>query len=262
MSSGVADLPTGRGRHGSQHGRGWRHSAWRVVAFIATVLSVLAFAGFGYGWYEYRSLNHGLQRFHLSNLAGGAAAPKVSKAKGVNGTAMNILVTGLDSRTGLSQGERDLLGVGNDDSLSTDTVMVIHVPADGSKATLISLPRDSYVDVPGYLKNKLNAAYADGYTYASGTTKQQQAAGANLLIQTVTQLTGLRIDHYIQVGFGGFYNIAKVVGNISVNLCHATNDTGAYDLAHGEGAVGSGFVMSAGEHELNPVQALEFVRQR
>lgn len=236
---------------------------------LASALSIALLLGFGYGWYEYRSLNSGLQRLHLSNLAG-ASQPAASGAQQqpqqhFQGTEQNILVVGVDSRDGLSPAERKLLSVGNDQSLSADTIMIIHVPADGSQATMISIPRDSYVDIPGgYLKNKINAAYADGYTYAeSGSTDtQRQAAGANVLIGAVKELTGLGINHYIQVGFGGFYTIAKAVGKIPVNLCESTDDTLAYNEAHGEGHVGSDFKMSAGEHELTPVQVVEFVRQR
>jgi LCP family protein required for cell wall assembly len=141
-------------------------------------------------------------------------------------------------------------------------MMIMHVPADGSSATMISLPRDSYVEIPGYQKNKLNAAYADGYTYGGGRTEAQRtAAGADLLIATVSKLTGLRITHYVQVGFLGFANIVRAIGKIPVTLCRSVNDTVAYNRAHGQTG-GSGFVMSAGYHELGPVQALAFVRQR
>jgi LCP family protein required for cell wall assembly len=236
---------------------------------MGATLSFALLVGFGYGWYEYRSLNTGLQRLHLNSLGqppSASGSPSGSPSPQANGKAQNILVVGLDSRDGLSAQEQKLLKVGSDNSLATDTIMIIHVPADGSRATMISIPRDSFVDIPGYLKNKINAAYADAYTYAvdnqGASHTQAEAAGANLLVETVRQLTGLQIDHYVQVGFGGFYTIAKALGSIPVNLCAATNDTIARNIAEGNGAVGSGFKMSAGKHNLTPVQALEFVRQR
>ena len=232
------------------------------MQFLAGLLSLTVLLGFGYGWYEYRSLNAGLHRVHLSNLAQATTPKPTPGSHHVDGVQQNILVVGMDSRAGLSAAEKQLLSVGNDDSLSTDTIMIIHVPADGSKATLISIPRDSYVDIPGYLKNKINAAYADAVTYTSGSASQKQAAGMNELVATVHELTGLSINHYVQVGFGGFYTIAKAIGGIPVDLCHSTDDTVAYNEAHGEGQAGSNFVMSAGQHDLTPVQALEFVRQR
>jgi LCP family protein required for cell wall assembly len=109
--------------------------------------------------------------------------------------------------------------------------------------------------------NKLNSAYADAYNHASGSADQKRAAGADLLVQTVSDLTGLTIDHYVQVSLMGFYDIANAIGGIPVNLCHAVDDTHAYNVAHGQDG-GSGFKMSAGKHTLNAVQSLEFVRQR
>lgn len=234
-----------------------------MTKVLAAAVSAALFLAFGYGWFEYRSLNSGLHRLHLANLG----KPAVSPAPGqqvVDGQAQNILVVGIDSRGGLSHREQRLLSVGDATSLSADTIMIIHVPANGSRATMVSIPRDSFVAIPGYLKNKINAAYADGYTYAraGSTAYQRRAAGADLLIATVSKLTGLTIDHYVQIGFGGFYTIAKAIGGITVNLCRSTDDTHVHNLAEGNGWVGSNFKMSAGRHTLTPVQALEFVRQR
>ena len=172
---------------------------------------------------------------------------------------------GDDSRDGLTRKQQKQLHVGSADGAnSTDTIMIAHVPADGSNATLISIPRDSWVQIPGYGMGKINAAYGDGYRDAPGThpsTKDRQKAGADELIATVTRLTGLGINHYVQVGFGGFYTIAKAIGGIDVTLCEAVDDTAARNRAEGQIA-GSGFDMSAGRHHLNPIQALEFVPQR
>jgi LCP family protein required for cell wall assembly len=223
------------------------------ASLSATLLVVI-----GYGWYQYRSLDHGLHRLHIANLG---STPTVE----VKGAAQNILIVGVDSRDGLSYREQRLLSVGDSSSLSADTIMVVHVPANGSRATMISIPRDSFVAIPGgFLDSKINAAYADGYVYAKrgSSPDERRAAGASVLVGAVQRLTGLRIDHYVQVGFGGFYTIAKAIGGIHVNLCAATNDTFAHNAAQGLGRVGSGFKMSAGPHDLTPVQALEFVRQR
>jgi LCP family protein required for cell wall assembly len=266
----VGDSPhSGRPHsHRARHGRpgGGPRAGFTILAkVLASAVSVLLVLGFGYGWYEYRSLDKGVQRLHLTNLAQESTPPPTQQpsAHHVEGVEQNILIVGMDSRSGLSAAERKLLSVGNADSLSTDTIMVIHVPADGSRASMISIPRDSYVDIPGgYLKNKINAAYADAYSDSTGSVKEREAAGANQLIATVKELTGLSINHYVQVGFGGFYTIAKAIGKIPVNLCHATDDTLAHNEATGQGRVGSNFKMSAGKHELTPVQVVEFVRQR
>jgi LCP family protein required for cell wall assembly len=211
--------------------------------------------GFGYGWKNYRDLDGGLQRFTLPHLNLPRQQPSGTtesrQAPNVNGQDQNILIAGADDRSDMTPAEIRLLHVGRDASLSTDVIMVVHVPADGSEATLLSIPRDSYVDIPGFRKNKINAAYADGYTYTEGSKKAKQAAGFDKLIQTVTDLTGLRITHYVQVGFIGFYRIAQAINGVTVDLCRSVSDR-RY----------SGFVQSAGVHHLTPVQSLQFVRQR
>jgi len=88
----------------------------------------------------------------------------------------------------------------------TDTVMLLHVPESGPTA-LISLPRDTYVDIPGYGPNKLNAAYTFG--------------GAGLLVQTVEGLTGIHVDHYAEIGLGGVAQIVDAIGG--VELCMDPN---------------------------------------
>lgn len=255
----------GRHRVGGAKRLVWRRAGSQGARVVAGVLAACVLLGFGYGWYNYRTLDSGLQRLTLHNLAGPTSGPTADSsapaARKHSGAEQNILLVGIDSRAGMSAAERRQYHTGDDVSMSTDTMMIMHVPADGSSATLISLPRDSYVEIPGYMKNKLNAAYADGWSYSSGTATQRTAAGADLLIATITKLTGLRITHYVQVGFLGFAKIVRAIGNIPVTLCHSVNDTVAYNRAHGQTG-GSGFVASAGHHELNPVQALEFVRQR
>jgi LCP family protein required for cell wall assembly len=233
---------------------------------LGAVLSFALLLGFGYGWYEYRSLRSGMQTFRLNaigkdpNSGEGGADRHAAGFK----NAQNILLVGIDTRTGLSAAEQHRLKVGGGTSMATDTIMVLHVPAGGRRATMISIPRDSYVDIQGYAKNKINAAYGDAYGDAVGkgaSEKQAERAGADLLIQTVSDFTGLRIDHYVQIGFGGLYTIAKALHGIPVNLCAATDDSFTHNrLASMQG--GSGFKMSAGHHDLTPLQAFEFVRQR
>jgi LCP family protein required for cell wall assembly len=219
----------------------------------ALVSCVLLLAS-GWAWYNFAALQRDAHVVHVPGLRAGAQRH--------SGTAQNILIVGYDTRDGLSAADISRLKVGNDTSYSTDTLMLVHVPADGSKATLISIPRDSWVHIPGFQDGKINAAYADGY-YNSGAkgAKAQQKAGSGLLLATVKQLTGEPIDHYVQVGFAGFEEIVSAIGKIPVTLCHAVDDTHAYNVAHNETG-GSGFKMSKGHHDLNPVQALEFVRQR
>ncbi len=222
---------------------------------VAALLSAALMVGFAYGWKNYRDLNVGLHRVTLPNLnqprqdvGGGATA---GPTPGVNGKDENILIVGADDRSNMTRSEIKLLHVGHDASLSTDVIMIVHVPADGSKATLLSIPRDSYVDIRGFRRNKINAAFADGYGDAGGSDQAKQAAGADKLVQTVTDLTGLTITHYVQVGFVGFYRIAQAINGITVDLCKNVSDPD-----------GSGFVQTAGIHKLSAVESLQFVRQR
>ena len=183
---------------------------------------MLLFAAFGYGFYNYNNLT---SNQHTSNVRGlGPATPTAGASTDttthVDGSAENILLVGLDSRAGLTDAQKRHLKVGlGDESTSTDTIIVVHVPADGSRATLLSIPRDTYVDIPGFQSGKINAAYADGYYHGGGSTPADDAANAqSALVGAVKQLTGLQIDHYVQVGFGGFVNIVKAVGR-SRSIC-------------------------------------------
>lgn len=245
-----------RGRHRGQHGP--RLQKYRIVGrTLGIILSVSLLVLAGYEWYTFRDINNKVTRLSLAHVGAAPTGKPVD-----DGKDMNILLVGNDDRSNMTLAEVRKLKVGRDGgSLSTDTMMIVHVPADGTKATLISLPRDAYVHIPGHGMNKLNAAYAFGYNRAHGSNDQRRAAGADLLVQTVSDLTGLTLDHYVQVSLMGFYDIANAIGGIPVNLCHAVDDTVAYNRSIGSDG-GSGFKMSAGKHTLNALQALEFVRQR
>ncbi|MBA8827446.1 LCP family protein required for cell wall assembly [Saccharopolyspora lacisalsi] len=120
-----------------------------------------------------------------------------------DGPGTNWLLVGSDSRQGLGAQRRTELGVGEAAGRRTDTVMLVHVPEGSGKPTMVSLPRDSYVSVPGHGEDKLNAAFAYG--------------GSQLLTRTVEDATGVRIDHYAEIGLGGFAGMTDAIGG--VNLC-------------------------------------------
>ena len=220
-----------------------------VTKIVAGLLSLSLVFVSAYVWANYRKLDNGLRRLSIST--GPQQSPE-GRDTDIDGKDQNLLVIGNDDRSTMTDKEVRQLKTGRDGgSLATDTMIIVHVPADGSKATLISLPRDSYVRIPGYGMNKLNSAYASAYEDAKGSTDVKRAAGANLLIRTITNLTGLTIDHFVQVDLIGFYRISNALGGVTVNLCRAVNDP---DYSH--------LVMSAGKHTIKGVQALEFVRQR
>ncbi|MDT4989361.1 MAG: hypothetical protein QOI74_3455, partial [Micromonosporaceae bacterium] len=247
-----------RGRH---RGRGQRLAGFQLLGrTLGVILSVGLLVLAGYYWYTFRKINNGVPR--LNNLAVGAPP---SGQHDIDGTDQNILLVGNDDRSKMTNTEVRELHVGRDGgSMATDTMMVLHVPANGSTATMISLPRDSYVSIPGHGQDRLNAAYVYGYNAAKdagGTDAAAQTAGADLLIKSITNLTGLTINHYIQVSLLGFYEISKAIGGVSINLCHNVDDTTAANQAAGLQG-GSGFKMSKGKHTITGKTALEFVRQR
>ncbi|MDK8626393.1 LCP family protein [Corynebacterium appendicis] len=122
-----------------------------------------------------------------------------------NTAGTNWLIVGSDSREGLTEKDIDRLGTGGDIGTGrTDTIMLMHIP-NGGQATLVSIPRDSYVEIPGYGMDKINAAFAFG--------------GPKLLAETVENATNLRIDHYAEVGMGGLASITDAAGG--VELCPA-----------------------------------------
>ncbi|MGH4018667.1 MAG: LCP family protein [Pseudonocardiaceae bacterium] len=157
-----------------------------------------------------------------------------------NTAGTNWLVVGSDSREGLSAVEQSELATGGEvGSRRTDTIMLLHIPAlgTGGKPTLVSLPRDSSVPLPGTGERvKLNSTYASG--------------GAPLLAQTLEVVTGIHIDHYLEVGFGGFAGIVDDVGGVELCLDEPINDPLA------------GIDLPAGCQQLDGAQALGYVRTR
>jgi LCP family protein required for cell wall assembly len=149
----------------------------------------------------------------------------------------NWLIAGSDSRSGLTAAEENQLALGRDISGGrSDTIMILHLPANGTRPTLVSLPRDSYVPIPGEGKNKLNAAYSLG--------------GPKLLIETVQNVTGLHINHFMSIGFGGLVSVVNDVGGVQMCLKAPMKDPLA------------GLNLKAGCQTLNGDQALGFVRTR
>jgi LCP family protein required for cell wall assembly len=247
-----------RGRHRGAHGS--RLGAFKFVGgTFLVLLSVSCLLLSGFAWWNFHALNNGLHRLHIATRQG------QTSHNDIDGEDQNILLVGNDDRSNLSLKEARELHVGLDGgSLATDTMMIVHVPADGSKAQIISLPRDAYVRIPGHGMNKLNAAYVDGYNSLpqGSSLDERRTEGADLLIRTISDLTGLTIDHFVQVSLIGFVKISDAVGGVTINLCHAVDDSVAANVAGGFGTTGSGFKMSAGKHTIKGVQALEFVRQR
>jgi LCP family protein required for cell wall assembly len=152
----------------------------------------------------------------------------------------NWLIVGSDSRDGLSAADEQRLSTGDVAAAGggqrTDTIMIAHIPDNSTKPTLLSLPRDSQVKIPGHGTSKINAAFSIG--------------GAPLLLETVEGATGLHIDHYAEIGFGGFANVVDAVGGVDMCIDKAMDDTV------------TGVKIAAGCQTLDGSQALGFVRMR
>ncbi len=163
-----------------------------------------------------------------------------------SGEGTNYLIVGSDSREGLSEEDQQELHTGDVGGQRTDTMILLHVGDNGS--TMISLPRDSLVTIPEFTGStsgdripasegvKLNEAYSD--------------EGPWLLVRTVEYNLDLRIDHYLEIGFGGFANVVDAVGGVEMCFDEPVQDEN------------SGADFEAGCHNLNGAEALAFNRQR
>jgi len=150
---------------------------------------------------------------------------------------LNILVAGLDQRAGLTRRQQLELHVGRKTAQTiTDTLMVVHVSADHRYVTVVSLPHNSWVSIPGHDMNNMDATLGLG--------------GPGLMVRTVEHDTGLPIDEYIAVNFLGFVKVIDALGGVNICVPHAVNDR--Y----------SGLRMSAGLHHVNGITALKYARDR
>ncbi|MBE7323438.1 LCP family protein [Nocardioides sp. Y6] len=170
----------GRGRRGGRGGGGRR--VWRVVKVLLLLWLVFLVAVPVLAWREVSKV----EAFGEDRLG--------------SQPGTTYLLVGSDSREGLTKAERRRLGTGNAGGRRTDTIMLLQ---DGSGPNVLtSIPRDSLVDIPGRGRNKINAAYAWG--------------GAPLLVETVEKNTGVQVDHYVEIGFGGFVGMVDAVGGIEI----------------------------------------------
>jgi LCP family protein required for cell wall assembly len=235
-----------------------------IARSAVVVASLLVLTVTGYGWRQYQDLLEGIGRSDAIR----SDAPKSSSGD------TNILIMGLDSR--LDENGHPLppeiyqaLHAGNQQvgGYNANVLMLVHLPGDGGKATVISIPRDDYVSLPGapdgIAKGKIKQAYGFGFDQehrklvAAGVTdqasleQQSRDAGRREELDTVAQLLGgVPIDHFVEVTMVAFYQIAQVVAPITVCLKEDTRDS--Y----------SGADFHRGYQQINAAQAVAFVRQR
>ena len=225
---------------------------FRIGVVVASAL-VLATTGTAWGLYR--------------DVTAGIVTTDVVVGDSSDG-AQNILLVGVDSRTDTKGNPlpdevlRQLHAGPDTGVLNSDTIIVLHVPDGGGAAAAFSVPRDTYVDIPGYRADKINAAYpavsaltaeklvAEGGHSRQDVDAQSRQAGRTALVKSVEELTGLSIDHYAEINLLGFANLTQAVGGVDVCLRNATSD----EL--------SGADFAAGTTTLSGANALSFVRQR
>jgi LCP family protein required for cell wall assembly len=219
------------------------------------VASALVMALTGTAWGLYRHVTAGIT---TTDVIGG----------GGDGGDLNILLVGVDSRTDahgrpLPPEVQRMLSSGPDTGvLNSDTIILLHVPEGGGAATAFSIPRDAYVNIPGYRRDKINAAYpatkalaaerlvSEGVKDPEQVEAESAKEGRSTLIRTVEDLTGQTIDHYAEVNLLGFYNLTTAIGGVDVCLRKPVDEPL------------SGAHFAAGPQTISGTDALAFVRQR
>ncbi|MFB9389001.1 LCP family protein [Streptomyces coeruleoprunus] len=205
---------------------------------VATTLSVLVLGAGGIGHALVTSLDTGIDRVDPFRDMKNRPKP---------GHGTNILLVGTDGRDKITAEDRRRYRLGGAPCHCTDTIMLVHVSEDRRRASLVSLPRDSYAEMPEHTDAttgkrhaahpvRLNAAYAEG--------------GPSLTVRTVEHMTGVKIDHYLEVDFTSFMRTVDAVGG--VEICTARPMKDPY----------SGLDLPAGTHRLDGGKALQYVRSR
>lgn len=216
-------------------GGGGRRRGLLIAAWVAGGIVVLGGTGAGY---LYAKLNGNLSSVDIDQVLG-TDRPRTS-----GDGSRNILVLGSDSRSG---GNRDLGGGTDDGTARSDTAMVVHVHEGHRAATVVSVPRDTLIDRPrctdtGGGRHRAARNVMFNSAYATG--------GAPCAVKTVETLTGLRMDHYLEVDFAGFEELVDELGGVRVTTTRRIHDPG------------SRLRLAAGTHRLTGEQALGLVRTR
>ncbi|MFF7053696.1 LCP family protein [Streptomyces griseorubiginosus] len=223
----------------------------RLLRWSATTLSVLILAVAGTGYVYYRHLNSQIQHDDL-NLGDNKVAGPTPNAAGQ--TPLNILVIGSDAR---DNEENQKLGGARETFGSTplaDVQMLLHVSADRSNMSVVSMPRDTLVKIPKCTDPD------DGKVYAASegrvmTNQSLGHGGPGCTVATWQELTGIHIDHFMMVDFSGVVSMADAIGGVPV--CVDANILSRDSQGHG-----SGLKLKKGTHPVKGVQALQWLRTR
>jgi LCP family protein required for cell wall assembly len=214
--------------------------ARRIVKWVAVIVVLLLVAGAAAGFYLYKRFEGNIGVLDVGDDLGTNRPTKVVKDPEADTEPMNILVMGSDTREGQDRNYgRDVTGA------RSDTTLLVHLPADREGATVVSIPRDTIVDLPSCRTDTgMSTPYRDRFNAAFSI------GGPACTIKTVEQNTGVFIDHYVIVDFSGFNDIVDALGGVEVCLPEAVVDPQ------------SGLDLPAGRSTVRGDQALAFVRVR
>ncbi len=222
--------------------RSGRSRRFRVVRGVLVGLSVVVLLVSVGGYAAYRFYDAKLTRIGIRLPGQGSVADS-------DGAAQNFVLAGSDSRA-FAGGQAFQASPGSAEFVTgqrSDTVILVHIPAGSGKPTVVSFPRDSYVQIPGYTD-------AHGVRHDPYMAKLNEAfsvGGPALLVQLIENLSGLRVDHYVQVDFGGFRSMVNALGGVTLCVRTSRHD---HD---------SGDMLTAGVHSnVSGDVALAFVRDR
>ncbi|MCX4697243.1 LCP family protein [Streptomyces sp. NBC_01352] len=209
----------------------------RVGRWVALGLVTVVLAAGGTGYWLYRDLDGNIKGVDINDAIGGKRPEKLPTS------GQNILVLGSDSRAGANAA----LDGGKVSGARSDTALVMHIPEGRTKAVAVSIPRDTLVTRP-------TCAKSDGSEVASAQRVMFNSiysqVGPACVVKTVEQMSGVRMDHYMEIDFAGFKGLVDAIGGVTVTLEEPIKDGN------------SGLDLGSGTHRLNGTESLQFVRTR
>ncbi|MGW4514857.1 LCP family protein [Streptomyces sp. NPDC004393] len=232
MTTPAAESPRGSRRASKADKPRRRKGRWVLLS-----LAVLVVAAGGTGYWLYSGLDNNIQGVDIDRALGDDRPEKLPTS------GQNILVLGSDSRAGANAA----LHTGNVSGARSDTALVMHIPDGRTRAVAVSIPRDTLVTRP-------ECARSDGTQVPSAKRVMFNSiysqVGPACVVKTVEQMSGVRMDHYVEIDFAGFKGLVDAIGGVTVTV-----DQNIHDKS-------SGLDITAGTHRLNGTQSLEFVRTR
>ncbi|MER5530214.1 LCP family protein [Streptomyces sp. NPDC002677] len=226
-------VPPGQGGGRKRERTGGRRRGRRILISLA----VLVVAGAGTAYWLYSGIDGNIKGVDIDRAIGDDRPEKLPTS------GQNILILGSDSRAGANA----KLNTGKVSGARSDTALVMHIPEGRKQAVAVSIPRDTLVTRP-------KCTSPHGSTVASAQRVMFNSiysqVGPACVVKTVEQMSGVRMDHYVEVDFAGFKDLVDAIGGVTVTVGQDIHDTS------------SGLDLAKGTHKLDGTQSLEFVRTR